>query len=153
MWLLWDRKCEYRIFLTICARKFGPNHSASPRDLERIFWHSWWGKSRTHISSSQYFHIPLVESRGMWLGGDAMSSSNINRSCQKCESDFLCGIFYFCWIMMSSGINFGINFKKGWLVSSQWHCARCNSLKKKDTKFKEVGLFNQRQLQNWQLWF
>ena len=57
MWLLWDQKCEYITFLTICARKFLPNHLASPCDFERIFWHSWWGKSRTHVSSSQYFHI------------------------------------------------------------------------------------------------
>ena len=44
------RKCEYGIFLTMSARKFFPNHEAKPSDLEGIFWHKWWGKSRTHIS-------------------------------------------------------------------------------------------------------
>ena len=50
-------KCEYGFHQITHASKVSPSHSSSTRDLERLYWHSWFGKTHTRTSSSQDWPI------------------------------------------------------------------------------------------------
>ena len=59
MWILWDRKCEYGDFQITHAKN---SLQITPLRLViwQDFWHLWFGKPHTHISSSQYFLTAVV---------------------------------------------------------------------------------------------
>ena len=47
MWILWDWKCEYGCLQITHAKNFDSW-------FDKLFWHLWFGKTHSHISSSQY---------------------------------------------------------------------------------------------------